>query len=59
MISDTEIQRFVSDIRFPMSRKTISINPGSGELLQAVICEVDRKWNAVAIEHTLYGKFTG
>lgn len=38
---------------------TISINPGSGELLQAVICEIDREGNIVSIEHTLYGKLTG
>lgn len=35
---------------------TISINPGSGELLQAVIFEIDEDGNIIFIEHTLYGR---
>ncbi len=38
---------------------TISINPGSRELLQAVICEIDGDGNIVFIRHTLYGKLSG
>lgn len=37
---------------------TISINPGSGELLQAVICEIDEEGNIVFLRHTLYGELT-
>lgn len=35
---------------------TISINPGSGELLQAVIFEIDNDGNIIFINHTLYGE---
>lgn len=35
---------------------TISINPGSGELLQAVIVEIDNDGNIIFINHTLYGE---
>lgn len=36
----------------------ISINPGSGEMLQAVIFEIDRNGNISYINHTVYGKLT-
>lgn len=36
---------------------SISINPGSGELLQAVIFEIDNYGNIIFINHTLYGEF--
>lgn len=35
---------------------TISINPGSSELLQAVIFEIDSDGNIIFINHTLYGE---
>lgn len=38
---------------------TISINPGSGELLQAVIVEINKDGNIISIKHTLYGEFSG
>ncbi len=37
---------------------TISVNPGSGELLQAVIFEIDKDGSIVFINHTLYGELT-
>lgn len=35
---------------------TISINPGSGNSLHAVICEIDEGGKIISIVHTLYGK---
>ena len=35
---------------------TISINPGSGEKLHAVICDIDTEGEIVSIIHTLYGE---
>ncbi len=35
---------------------TISINPGSGESLQAVTFEIDKNGKIASLSHTLYGK---
>jgi Icc-related predicted phosphoesterase len=35
---------------------TISINPGSGELLHAVICEIDEEGNIAYIKHSIFGE---
>ena len=35
---------------------TISINPGSGESLHAVICDIDAEGEIISIVHTTYGK---
>jgi len=35
---------------------TISINPGSGESLHAVICDIDAEGKIISIVHTTYGK---
>jgi len=35
---------------------TISVNPGSGESLQAVICEIDEEGKIISLRHTLYGE---
>ena len=38
---------------------TISINPGSGESLHAVICEINTEGKIVSIVHTLFGELDG
>jgi len=35
---------------------TISVNPGSGDSLHAVICEIDEEGKIISVVHTLYGK---
>jgi len=35
---------------------TISINPGSGEALHAVTCDIDEDGNIISVLHNLYGK---
>ena len=34
---------------------TISVNPGSGDSLYAVICEIDEEGKIISVVHTLYG----